>query len=307
MQLLCLSSNPRELSIRVYPACATSRCGRLTAYVTHLTHLTYLTWLRLCCAGVICLLLAWTAPAAQIKLDLMVVHGRSYTNVTVLAYNTTHVFFTHQGGSAGVKLKDLDPDLQKRFNYDPQAAAEAEKQQAADEERYQQSLAAKMEAEALKAAAAGRKASTTSPDSVADPISGKSLIGQKAPAIEGGKWLGEKPALEGKVVLVVFWALWSIPCRKLMPTLAGLQKKFADKLAVVGVTSDSEAEVAEMTDSKPAFATLLDPDSKLSTTVGVTSIPYVLLVDRQGIVRYQGHPAAIADKQVGDILPKPAE
>ena len=90
---------------------------------------------------VIWLLLAWTAPAAQVKLDSLVVGGRTYTNVTVLTYNTTHVFFTYEGGSASVKLRDLEPELQKRFNYDPAAAAEAEKQQAADEARYQGSIA----------------------------------------------------------------------------------------------------------------------------------------------------------------------
>jgi thiol-disulfide isomerase/thioredoxin len=274
MKLMFLSSNPRELK-------------RLFV--------------------VICLLLAWTAPAAQVKLDLLVARGRTYTNVTVLTYNTTHVFFAYQDGSAGVKLRDLEPELQKRFNYDPAAAAEAEKQQAADEARYQQSIAAKMEAQAQKAALAGRKAAATSADSLADPVSNNSLLGKRAPAIEGGKWLGDKPALEGKVVLVVFWAPWSIPCRKYLPTLAGLQKKFADKLTVVGITSEPEAEVADMAESKPGFATMLDPEAKFSVSVGVTSVPYVMLLDPKGIVRYQGHPAAITEKQVEGILPKAAE
>ena len=253
------------------------------------------------------LLLAWTATAAQVKLDLLVARGLSYTNVTVLSYNATHVFFTCQGGSASVKLRDLEPDLQERFNYDPAAAAGAEKQQAADEARYRESIAANMVAQAQQAALAARRAAATSADSLADPVSDKSLIGKPAPAIEGGKWLGEKPALEGKVVLVVFWAPWSIPCRKYIPVLDGLQKKFAGKLAVVGVTSESEAEVADMAEPKIGFAFMLDPEAKFRATVGVTSVPYVMLVDPQGVVRYQGHPAAITEKQVEGILPKAAE
>jgi len=253
------------------------------------------------------LLLAWTATAAQVKLDLLVARGLSYTNVTVLSYNATHVFFTCQGGSASVKLRDLEPDLQERFNYDPAAAAGAEKQQAADEARYRESIAANMVAQAQQAALAARRAAATSADSLADPVSDNSLIGKPAPAIEGGKWLGEKPALEGKVVLVVFWAPWSIPCRKYIPALDGLQKKFAGKLAVVGVTSESEAEVADMAEPKIGFAFMLDPEAKFRATVGVTSVPYVMLVDPQGVVRYQGHPAAITEKQVEGILPKAAE
>jgi cytochrome c biogenesis protein CcmG, thiol:disulfide interchange protein DsbE len=257
------------------------------------------------------LVLAWAAPAAQVKLDLLVARGHSYTNVTVLSYNTTHVFFTCQGGSASVKLRDLEPNLQERFNYDPAVAAEAEKRQAADEARYRESIAANvaanMAAEARQTALVARKAAATSADSLADPVSGNSLIGKPAPAFAGAKWLGEKPALEGKLVLVVFWAPWSIPCRKYIPILNGLQKKFAGKLAVVGVTSESEAEVADMTEPKAGFASMLDPDAKFSTSVGVTSIPYIMLVDSKGVVRYQGHPAAITEKQMEAILAKAAE
>jgi thiol-disulfide isomerase/thioredoxin len=256
---------------------------------------------------VIGLLAFWAAPAAQVKLDLLVVGTRSYTNVTVLNYTTTHVYFTHEGGSTSVKLKDLEPKLQKLFDYDPAAAAEAEKLQAAEEARYRESIVSGMVAQAQQATLAARRKAATSADSLADPVSSNSLIGKLAPTIEGGKWLGEKPVLEGKLVLVVFWAPWSIPCRKYIPILDGLQKKFAGKLVVFGVTSESEAEIADMTEPKIGFASVLDPDAKFSTTVGVTSIPYVMLVDPNGIVRYQGHPAAITEKQLEGILARAAE
>jgi thiol-disulfide isomerase/thioredoxin len=164
-----------------------------------------------------------------------------------------------------------------------------------------------MVAQAQQATLAARRKAATSADSLADPVSSNSLIGKLAPTIEGGKWLGEKPVLEGKLVLVVFWAPWSIPCRKYIPILDGLQKKFAGKLVVFGVTSESEAEIADMTEPKIGFASVLDPDAKFSTTVGVTSIPYVMLVDPNGIVRYQGHPAAITEKQLEGILARAAE
>jgi hypothetical protein len=41
--------------------------------------------------------------------------------------------------------------------------------------------------------------------------------------------------------------------------------------------------------------------------VGVTSVPYVMLVDPKGVVRYQGHPTAITEKQVERILASAAE
>ncbi len=257
--------------------------------------------------SVLWLLLSWSAPAAQVKLDSLGVCGRSYTNVTVVGFNTTDLYFTHPGGMNNVKLKYLESTMQKRFDYDPAAAAEAEKQQAAAEVRYQESVASNLVVRARQAALAAQRAAATSEDSLADPVSKSSLIGKAAPAMEGGKWLGEKPELRGKLVLVAFWAPWSIPCRKCMPTLAGLEKKFAGKLAVVGVTSESEAEVADMPEPGIAFTSMLDPEAKLRDAVGVTSIPYVMLVDAKGLVRYQGHPTAITEQQLEGILAKATE
>jgi cytochrome c biogenesis protein CcmG/thiol:disulfide interchange protein DsbE len=164
-----------------------------------------------------------------------------------------------------------------------------------------------MVAQAQQAALAARKVAATSEDSLADPVSKLSLLGKAAPAIKGEKWLGEKPALEGKVALVAFWAPWSIPCRKYIPELDRLQAKFADKLAVVGVVCESEAEIAAMTEPNVEFTSVLDPKSELGATVGVTSIPYVMLIDPKGIVRYQGHPTAITEKQVESMLAKATE
>ncbi len=254
-----------------------------------------------------CLVLALAAPAAQLKLDSLKAGSRTYRHVTVLGYNTTDVYFTHEGGITSLRLKYLEPKLQKRFNYNPETAAEAEKQQAADDALYMESVASNLVAQAQQAALAAQKAAITSEDSLADPVSDKSLIGKPAPAIKGGKWLGDKPALEGKLVLVAFWAPWSIPCRKYIPELNALQRKFAGKLTVVGVTAESEAEVMDMVEPKIEFASVLDPKFRFGATVGVTSIPYVMLVDPKGIVRYQGHPIAITEKQVESILAKAVE
>jgi hypothetical protein len=76
---------------------------------------------------------------------------------------------------------------------------------------------------------------------------------------------------------------------------------------VVGVTSETEAQIADMTEPKIEFASVLDPKAEFATTVGVTSIPYVMLVDLKGVVRYQGHPSAITEKQLESMLPKAAE
>jgi cytochrome c biogenesis protein CcmG, thiol:disulfide interchange protein DsbE len=256
---------------------------------------------------VLCLLLAGTTPAAQLKFQKLEACGSVFRNVNVLSYNTTHVYFTHDGGITSLKLKYLAPKLHARFDYDPLLAAEAEKRQAEDDVRYQESVISNMVAQAKQAALAARRAAATSEDNLADSVSNLSLLGKPAPAIKGEKWLGEKPAFEGKAALVAFWAPWSIPCRKYIPELDRLQKKFTGKLAVVGVACESEAEIAAMAEPKVDFPSVLDPKAELGATVGVTSIPYVMLVDPKGVVRYQGHPTAITEKQVESLLARAAE
>ena len=249
------------------------------------------------------LLAVCAASGAPIKLDTLKVGSKVYSNVTIIGANATDLYFTHSQGILNVKLKYVDKSLQERFQYDPAAAAEAERQQAVDDAAYLSNLASNLVAEAQKFALAKEKAARTSDQSLADPISEQSLLGKPAPALEIEKWLSEKPSLKGKSALIAFWEPWSIPCRKTIPQLNALQKKFGDKLVVVGVASDSKEEVEAMPDPRIEFASGLDSKARLSTAAGVTSIPYVLLLDPQGIVRFQGHPGALDEKKIEPLLP----
>jgi hypothetical protein len=53
-----------------------------------------------------------------------------------------------------------------------------------------------------------------------------------------------------------------------------------------------------------AFASAIDSKAKLATAAGVTSIPTLMLVDPKGVVRYQGHPAAISEAALAGLLGK---
>jgi len=253
-------------------------------------------WLIVLCS----VMLAWPLNAAQVKLDSLVVGSRVYSNVTVLGANATDLYFKHSQGIANVKLKYLSPELQKRFEYNPEAAAEAEQKQSQDDTLYNDSLASSFAAPGEQGGTTNK--ARTSEVSVSDPISDRSLLGKAAPALEVDKWLGEKPVLEGKFVLVSFWAPWSIPCRKAIPELNALQKKFADKLVVVGVTAEPEVELSQMPEPKLEFASAVDTKGKLSAAADVTSIPCVLLVDPKGVVRYQGHPSAITESRLEKLV-----
>lgn len=241
------------------------------------------------------------------RLDFLKVGTTTYTNVTILGANTTDLYFRHSQGFANVKLKYVGAALQKRFDYDPRVAEEAEKRQSEEDFLYQSALAKAQAEKSGKANGGKNKASLGLATGLADPVSEKSLLGKPAPKIEVDKWLSEKPALEGKFVLISFWAPWSAPCRQCIPELNALQKKYANKMVVVGVSAEPEGEISEMPEPRPEFASAIDSKAKMSVAAAVTSIPQVLLCDPKGTVLYQGHPGALTEKKLEAVFAAAAE
>jgi thiol-disulfide isomerase/thioredoxin len=255
-------------------------------------------WLILTC---LCLLGASLQAAAPIKFDYLKVGSQTFSNVTVVSRNATDVYFTHDKGMSNVKMKYLEPDAQKRLEFDAKAAAAAEKEAMAGDANYKSSLAAKV-GSPQKAAVPQKHVS--SEDSLADPISESSAVGKAAPDFSIDKWLSDKPDLKDKFVLLSFWATWSIPSKKAIPQLNALQKKFGQKLAVVAVATEPQDDVESMTDPKIDFASGIDTKGKSRFAFNISTIPSVVLIDPKGLVLYQGHPAALNEKQLETILAK---
>lgn len=90
--------------------------------------------------------------------------------------------------------------------------------------------------------------------------------------------------LQGKVVLVNFWATWCPPCRKEMPDLDALYSKFKDQGFIVLAISDEEtAKVSPfITEHKISYPVLLDPGRKVNDAFIVEGIPKSFVYDRSG-------------------------
>jgi len=91
--------------------------------------------------------------------------------------------------------------------------------------------------------------------------------------------------LSGKVVLVNFWATWCPPCRKEMPDLDVLYKRFKDQGLVILAISDEEADLVKRfiaTEQKVGYPVLLDPGRKVHELFRVEGIPKTFIFDRQG-------------------------
>lgn len=97
--------------------------------------------------------------------------------------------------------------------------------------------------------------------------------------------------MRGKVVLINFWATWCAPCVEGMPKLQQLYSRYhSDGLEVIGVSWDSNKDellrcISKNKLSWPIYFDGTKP-GKWGVAFGVGGVPYVLLIDRHGILRY---------------------
>ena len=240
---------------------------------------------------------------AQEKLDTMVAAGETYKNVTVTGVTATHVQFLHSRGSGSVKLKSLSPELQKRFGYDAGVSAAAEQGQRESDSRYRADASTKKPVTKRSPAADADKADDDA-DIVVPKLYAKSFRGKKGPMFQSEKWIGATPDTKGKFVLIDFWATWCGPCRASIPHLNQLQSKFKDRLVVIGLTDETVEQVKAMKSPKIEYAVAVDTQGRMSNEAQVRGIPHAMLLDPDGIVRFEGMPNYLTEKGLERLLDK---
>jgi thiol-disulfide isomerase/thioredoxin len=132
-------------------------------------------------------------------------------------------------------------------------------------------------------------------------VSEDSPLGHAAPDLDFTNWIGGKPDVTGKFTIISVWSPKSASCRKWIPALNELHKSLAGKVEFLGVTTATESEVSQ-TEPKIDFPSALDPSGRFLAEAGVKSLPCVLLVDTNNVVRYLGHPAAITTNTLAGLF-----
>jgi cytochrome c biogenesis protein CcmG/thiol:disulfide interchange protein DsbE len=134
------------------------------------------------------------------------------------------------------------------------------------------------------------------------------LRGKQAPAFFVQKWLTKQPQINGRVVVLDFWATWCPPCRASIPHMNELATTYGDKAAFIGISDEKESEFEaglkkhKLKPDSFKYSLALDSGAKMKGAVKISAIPHAMVVSSDGIVRWQGHPMDLTSPVVDKII-----
>ncbi len=154
---------------------------------------------------------------------------------------------------------------------------------------------------------AQRRSATSGYLQVRDRATQLGLIGRPAPDFSISTWINGGPVAladqRGQVVLLEFWATWCKPCQEMFPKLKRLHQQESlrgfEIIAVTrhymayGGTAESKQEElnlmrAMVIEHRVTFPVGVADDERPQAVYGANGLPTVVLIDRQGVVRYAG-------------------
>jgi thiol-disulfide isomerase/thioredoxin len=129
----------------------------------------------------------------------------------------------------------------------------------------------------------------------AEPQEGSQAPLVRADLIGGGTF--DSARERGKVIVVNFWATWCKPCREEMPALDKLYRSYRSRgLEVIAITVESAGELERIN----AFMKDFNFPAALAANADTRGygkpwrIPITFVIDRHGILRFDGRKAAKA-------------
>lgn len=89
--------------------------------------------------------------------------------------------------------------------------------------------------------------------------------------------------LEKGPVVISFWATWCKNCKKEMPELDKLYKKYEDQITVVCISVDKPSKkqaAVRYVKNRYSFTTLLDPDMKVYKALNAQNPPHTMIINQ---------------------------
>lgn len=124
-------------------------------------------------------------------------------------------------------------------------------------------------------------------------------IARPAPALHEGEWINSEPTslekLRGRVVLVDFWTYGCYNCINTVPTLKKFDQTYREKgLTIVGVETPEFASEKIVANVRKAvekhaikYPVVMDAEGDSWRAFGIEAWPTVVILDKQGRIRYQ--------------------
>jgi thiol-disulfide isomerase/thioredoxin len=118
--------------------------------------------------------------------------------------------------------------------------------------------------------------------------------------------------LQGKVVLLDFWATWCQPCREALPHLQKVAKKFQGQpLVILSVSLDQDEQKWKDFIGKNEMSWLQYRDGGFTGTLarmfGVTSIPHTFTIDADGVLQEEHIGDASIEGKINKLIARARE
>ncbi len=135
---------------------------------------------------------------------------------------------------------------------------------------------------------------------------------QSAPKINVTDWVLNAPAdksLEGKFIILEFWATWCGPCIAAVPHMNEIQSKFNRKdLYFISITDESVEKIKRTLERVP-FKSIVVSDQTKKTHINygdgkekLEAYPMTVLIDKSNKIKWIGEPKQLTENIVNDFL-----
>ncbi|MBU2597812.1 MAG: TlpA family protein disulfide reductase [Actinobacteria bacterium] len=98
----------------------------------------------------------------------------------------------------------------------------------------------------------------------------------------------ELSQIKGNIVLIDFWAVWCKPCVGKLPYIQSIHEKYGEEsLVVLAINvSEKEEKIKSFIEENNYTFPVLIGNKTVSNDYGAHAIPFVVLIDKEGTIRY---------------------